>query len=782
MPAAAEERTTAEPRGSIEETVRVRRVHVPVFIEPTRKNRADACAALSANDVLVSEDGVPAAVAALDDTLDDTLHAILIDTSVSMRARIDRAKAAAQSYVDRLDPDAQVLVASFDDNLILRTPPTTNRDRIAAAIQGLELGNNTALWDSLRYLIRYLEPFPGQKVVILLSDGEDSASIRNRAYEEIVALAATTPNLTLFPIGLDLESRATFEGPDRRAMLGALARASGGSFYEVKRVANLSDAFGRIERRLAGKSFVTYVPLPFGEGPRDQAESNTFRWRQVQIAVRPRIPCRVIPLVPPLRLEGTFEAEPEPIEVTEVPEAIWAATALRACLDPGSNEVTGGLRVRGEHDGEDAPAGSIELWSLESAHTLLGRAPDITGERSALYDAALYERSGQLRLRLNGRAAFSERTFAIDVPPLDELRDTLLGPEDVMIRLLDRPPCTAASTDGEGGGDLGPMWVHGQTFLEMREAVGLALFRFYPEYAAWATSRLKQDAAPEVEALLAHLKQTGASPEDLERAARALEARAESPAADQPQRYLAEWLGDVPATELASRVEARAAAVLLEDRGAGRDVPELTRRVIDHWDELRAWLPPPTRIRVLTPLLPAYDPERDVIGFYRVVLPGPRVGWPPVEQVPDAPYGLLTLRWLVEQGGMGEYLRGDVRLASLGGRRLDPSTTRRLVNGTMAISEQSALRAPPTRSVSLEFTNASPGPEGDEGTLSVTAYVSRGFEQPDAGDQGGPFCMQVESTGAPLTADLEKLSRALTTLVDLDRRACPDLDRKKDQG
>jgi VWFA-related protein len=793
LPAAAQDRAAepepavpSRPSDSIEERVRVRRIHVPVFIEPTRKNRAETCAALPASEIVVREDGVPADVTALDETLDETLHAILIDTSVSMRPRIDRAKSAAQSYVDGLDPEAKVLVASFDDNLILRTPPTTDRGRVADAIQALELGNNTALWDSLRYLIRYLEPYPGHKVVILLSDGEDSASIRNRAYEEIVALAAATPNLTLFPIGVDLDSRATFEGPDRRVMLGELARATGGSFYEVQRISSLSEAFARIERRLAGKSFVTYIPVPFGEGPKDDAENKTYRWRQVEIAVKPRNPCRVIPLAPPLRLEGTLATAPEPLEVTEVPEAHWAATSLETCIDPGSNRVTGGLEVHGGPGDGEAPATTIELWSLTPSRALLGKVSDITGERSALYDAVLYERSGQLRLRLNGKASFGERTFAIDVPPLDELRGTVLNPEDVIIRLLDRPRCAVASA-ADAAGDLGPRWVHGQTFLEMRAAVGLALFRFYPDYQAWATGRLVQDAAPEIEALLAHLRRAGTSPADLERARRSLEARAESPAIDQPQRYLAEWLGDVPATELAARVETRAARILIEDRAAGAPIPDVARRVVDHWNELRAWLPPPTRVRVLTPLLPAYDAERDVIGFYRVLLPAPRVGWPPVEQVPDAPYGLLTLRWLVEQGGMAEYLGGDVRLAALSHRRLDPPTARRLVNTTASRGAGGGVsRPPPTRSVSLEFGAAS-GHGVHEGTLTVTAYVSRDALQPDAADPGGPFCMQFETeaaggTGA-LGPDLEKLSRALTTLIELDRRSCPAVpDQEKDRG
>ena len=47
-----------------------------------------------------------------------------------------------------------------------------------------------------------------------------------------------------------------------------------------------------------------------------------------------------------VRAAVAYEAK-KPLEVTEVPEAHWAATSLETCIDPGSNRVTGGLQVHG---------------------------------------------------------------------------------------------------------------------------------------------------------------------------------------------------------------------------------------------------------------------------------------------------------------------------------------------------------------------------------------------------------------------------------------------------
>jgi VWFA-related protein len=768
-PAATGETAPADPReSSIEESVLVRRVHLPVFIEPTQKARRhpERCENLPADAIVVTEDGARARVTAIDETLHGTLHVILIDSSASMRTRLDRAKQAALRYVERLDPDVRVLVASFDDNLILRCPPTIDRDRVHAAIRGLEVGNNTALWDALHYLFGYLEPYPEQKVVVLLSDGEDSVSLRNHDYREIVRAAAATPNLTVFPIGLDLPQRSDATGPDRRAVLGELAHRTGGTFYEVKRVSGLSYAFKRIQRRLEGKSFVTYIPLPFGEGPLDEPALRDFRWRKVEIRAAPGIPCRVISLAPPGRLEGRRESEEDPVELTEGPETSGGAEALeRGCFDPERYRITGGILIPSTGiEGERGTA--TELWALDPPDTLLGHASDIVMERSFLYDDRYFRRSGRLRVRMSHQPTLAERTFAVGVPPLDELRRALIEPEDVVIRLLERASCLQVSSDGTRRDSA---WIHGQTFLELREAIGLALFRFYPGYGEWASRRMKEDGSPQVEALLLQLRESrDASPEELERAGAALEARAEDPDRNQPQRYLAEWLGDVPARELAFRVEIRAAEAALERAGEG--LPALTRTVLERWEELSGWLPPPTRVRILTPLLPAYDPDRDVVGFYRVLLPVARVGGAPVDQVPAAPFGLLTLLWLIDEAGVGDRIPSSVRLTELDHRRIAPSVARRLKSG-VADEDDRPPRPNPAGRVDLELATSGSG----EGRLNVTAYLALDPEllHPDAGEQRGPYCITVESDDPALS----EVAGALSDWIARNDFDCPPLDK-----
>ena len=88
-PVVALERAEPDLHSSIEESVTVRRVHAPVFIEPPKKGRRDPgrCAALSPDDVVVTEDGVPASVTAIDETLQARWAARCIErTSLSWRS------------------------------------------------------------------------------------------------------------------------------------------------------------------------------------------------------------------------------------------------------------------------------------------------------------------------------------------------------------------------------------------------------------------------------------------------------------------------------------------------------------------------------------------------------------------------------------------------------------------------------------------------------------------------------------------------------------------------
>jgi hypothetical protein len=219
-----------------------------------------------------------------------------------------------------------------------------------------------------------------------------------------------------------------------------------------------------------------------------------------------------------------------------------------------------------------------------------------------------------------------------------------------------------------------PMIFHGRTFLEMRPRLAHALF-LTDEYRTWTMDRLQAEARAELQALERRLQRRVPqySAEAVHAAvllspeARRIEERARMPREADLQRYLAAWLGDIPTHDLFVRWEIeRINRALLQEGPAFGDA------FIEEWRALRRLFFVPSYARVLALLTPVYDPDRDVIGFYRAVLPRP--GWflprlrgytkhpdwvgLPLDLLPEQPLGYWTLEMIrVARPALGRMLR-----------------------------------------------------------------------------------------------------------------------------
>ena len=134
---------------------------------------------------------------------------------------------------------------------------------------------------------------------------------------------------------------------------------------------------------------------------------------------------------------------------------------------------------------------------------------------------------------------------------------------------------------------------------------------------------------------------------------RAVRERAAAPTLDQLQPWLSAWLGDMSVHELFVRWERDHA-----DRLLASDPDEEPATFEAAWHRMHGLLYAPSYARVLLLLRPVHDPERDRIGFWRLVLPrttwmGERLkDWKrdeeladlPMDLVPDAPFGYRVVR------------------------------------------------------------------------------------------------------------------------------------------
>ncbi len=184
---------------------------------------------------------------------------LVIDVSGSMNliGKLEAAQAAAQAYVLQMRSGDQAGVIAFNTQARLVQPLTQDRQALAAAIDGLQASDDTALYDGLGEAIRAIEPAGGRRAILVLSDGMDNSSHTTAE----AALAAIGPaGLSISTIGLGDPSRAPGEwaGLDA-ALLRRLADEAGGSYSAVADGAALQALYERLGRELQSEFVLTYT-------------------------------------------------------------------------------------------------------------------------------------------------------------------------------------------------------------------------------------------------------------------------------------------------------------------------------------------------------------------------------------------------------------------------------------------------------------------------------------------------------------------------------------------
>lgn len=153
---------------------------------------------------------------------------IVIDVSGSMEGdKLDQAKEAALRFLDEMPAQNQVGLMSFSDVINVHVPPSSFEgieNDLRSQITNLEAAGDTALFDATLEAVRYMRPAADEvdriKAIVILSDGEDTASdiVLGDVVSEIELLQGGRNTVLVVPV-------AYGSGADIRA-LNSIARAS----------------------------------------------------------------------------------------------------------------------------------------------------------------------------------------------------------------------------------------------------------------------------------------------------------------------------------------------------------------------------------------------------------------------------------------------------------------------------------------------------------------------------------------------------------------------------
>ncbi|MDX2179583.1 MAG: VWA domain-containing protein [Bryobacteraceae bacterium] len=230
----------------------------------------------------------------------DTSVVLLLDISGSIGNRIGDVRRAAQDLVNRLPGSVPIHVVAFNDGRINFADFTTDHASIVARLNGLtQASGGTALYDSVVYAATRLSRLPGRRVIVVMSDGQDTAS--SETLSSAIA-SAVSADASIFTMGHGDE----YNNPQFRQILSQLAYDTGGFLYGSVNSTDLSYWASLIAPQISTFYEIAYQP-----------RTNAFPQTAVKI-VATSGPLQGEVTIPAASCSSavTFTASPNPIEVS----------------------------------------------------------------------------------------------------------------------------------------------------------------------------------------------------------------------------------------------------------------------------------------------------------------------------------------------------------------------------------------------------------------------------------------------------------------------------------
>jgi Ca-activated chloride channel family protein len=182
-----------------------------------------------------------------------------LDTSMSTRKDLPLEIASARKFAHAVMRPVDAISLYEFATYVSQALPFTNDERLVdSALNNLRTGAATALYDTIFLSAEALERRQGRRVIVLITDGGDTASKAD--YQEALRAAQISEAIIFSIIMVPIEADAGRDLGGEHALI-QLSRDTGGEYYYATSLAQLDEAFRQIGDELRTQYLLAYYPV-----------------------------------------------------------------------------------------------------------------------------------------------------------------------------------------------------------------------------------------------------------------------------------------------------------------------------------------------------------------------------------------------------------------------------------------------------------------------------------------------------------------------------------------
>lgn len=245
---------------------KVEAVRVDVLV--TERDKGGAVAGLQPTDFEVLDNGVPQQVDLVSFEQIPLNVVLALDMSESVSGdRLGQLREASSGLLGALTKDDQAGLVTFTQRVVLGSRLTTDLDQVREAMAPLGDAGDTSIVDATYAAMMLGESDVGRGLVIVFSDGVDTASWLTA---EMVLNTARRSDVVVYAVSVQSRLKPEF--------LRDLTAATGGRLYEIEKTANLSKVFLSVLEEFRHRYLISYTPTGVDRGG----------WHKLDVSVKGR--------------------------------------------------------------------------------------------------------------------------------------------------------------------------------------------------------------------------------------------------------------------------------------------------------------------------------------------------------------------------------------------------------------------------------------------------------------------------------------------------------------